>query len=70
MKKAGYTLLTVLICALSFTSCKKEWHCTCSYNNTVVFTKDLMNETKSKANDACSAYDSTVTGVVWNCTTY
>jgi hypothetical protein len=70
MKKAIYTVITILAVALSFTSCKKEWHCTCTYNNTVMFTKDLMNDTKSKAQTACSAYDTTVTGEIWTCTTY
>ncbi|MFI5196174.1 MAG: hypothetical protein ACHQD8_03725 [Chitinophagales bacterium] len=70
MKKAIYTVITILAVALSFTSCKKEWHCTCSFNNKVMFTKDLMNEVKSKAQTACSQYDSTVTGEVWSCTIY
>ena len=70
MKKAIYAVITILAVALSFTSCKKEWHCTCSFNNQVMFTKDLQNEVKSKAQTACSAYDSTITGEVWNCTIY
>jgi hypothetical protein len=70
MKKAIFSVITILVVALSFTSCKKEWHCTCSYNNMVMFTKDLNNQVKSKAETTCSQYDSTVAGQTWSCTIY
>lgn len=70
MKKATYFVIIVLICLVSFISCKKEYHCSCTFNNTVVFTKDLGSQVKKNATDQCSSYDSTIKGEVWNCTLY
>ena len=70
MKKAIYIVITILVCVLSFVSCKKEYHCSCSFNNQVMYTKDLMNQTKSNAQSQCSQYDTTVTGETWNCTIF
>ncbi len=70
MKKAGFLAFTLFIGILSFVSCRKEYHCHCSYNNNVVYSADLGNQTKSNAEKACNVYDSTITGEVWNCTIY
>ena len=70
MKKAIFVVILTLAGALSFTSCKKEWHCTCSYNNKVVYTEDPMNNVESKAQEKCNQYDSTITGEIWTCTIY
>lgn len=70
MRKATYTVIIILFCILTFSSCEKEYHCGCTFNNTVVYTKDLGRETKKNAESQCSSYDSTVVGEVWTCTLY
>ncbi len=50
-------LLVAVVSALSVTSCKKDYTCTCtytsgSYNYTSVYT---VHNTKKKATDACTA---------------
>lgn len=68
MKKAIYTSVVILSGIISFTSCRKEYHCNCSYNNELVYTKDLGNQSMSDAKTLCSRYDTTVTGETWLCT--
>jgi hypothetical protein len=67
MKKA---ILIMLIGAIGLTSCQKEYHCACTFNNTVVYTKDLGTHTKDDATTLCSAYDTTIVGEPWKCTLY
>lgn len=68
MKKVIYTGTIILFAALSFTSCKKEYHCSCTYNNTLVYTKDLGNQSLKDAKNICSRSDTTVAGETWSCT--
>jgi hypothetical protein len=71
MKKVIYTGLIIFIGIFFFASCKKNYHCQCTYNNTVVYTEDMGSETSDKAKKRCSVYDSTgIPGEVWLCTTY
>lgn len=55
---------------LGFASCKKNYHCQCSFNNTIQMTTDLGSQTKDDAKAQCDAYDSTVTGEKWTCVIY
>lgn len=69
MRKAVIVLATV--CGVVyFSSCKKMYHCVCTFDNHVKYTKDLGSMYEDKAQAACSAYDSTVTGEAWKCTIY
>ncbi len=70
MKKATYTGIIILLGVLSFVSCKKEYHCHCTYNNVIVYNADLGNQTKKNADKICSGYDTTITGENWTCTIY
>ena len=70
MKKAIYTVITFLLAVCFFASCEKEYHCACTFNNSVIYTKDLGDQYKNNAQTECSSYDSTVKGEVWNCTLY
>jgi len=71
MKKVSYIVITVLIGLICFASCKKEYHCECTYNNQLITTIDLGNQTKSNATSTCSKYDtSTIPGEVMVCTVY
>ncbi len=70
MKKATYTIVFVLVGMLGLFSCKKDYHCSCTYNNTVVYTADLGDQTINNARNTCSNYDTTITGEVWTCTIY
>ena len=70
MKKTTYAIVFVLACMLSFFSCKKDYHCSCTYNNKVVYNVDMGDQTKDNANNRCGGYDSTIAGEVWTCTIY
>lgn len=70
MKKVTYTLVVAMLCTLTMISCKKRYHCACSYQNKVTYTEDLGVESENDARNKCSSYDSTVTGEVWTCNIY
>jgi len=70
MKKATYTIICITVGLLSLASCKKSYHCSCSFNNRMVYTVDLGREYEDNAKEKCSSYDSTITGEVWNCGIY
>ena len=70
MKKATYTVIIFLAAVVTFASCEKDYHCACTFNNSVIYTKDLGAQYKNNAQNECSSYDSTVVGEVWNCTIY
>jgi hypothetical protein len=70
MKKATRTVIILLLAVISIASCKKEYHCHCTFDNNVVKNVDLGNQTKDNANKMCSAYDTTLPGEVWTCTVY
>ena len=70
MKKATYTIILVALGLVFFASCKKQYHCTCTFRNQVVYTEDLGLGFEKNAQDKCSSYDTTVTGEVWNCKIY
>ncbi len=70
MKKVIYTAIIVTLGMVSLVSCKRTYHCKCSYNNRQVFSKDLGAQAESKAQEMCSSYDTTVPGEIWTCTTY
>ncbi len=69
MKKATYTIIVLLAMASMF-SCKKIYHCSCSYNNVVVYNADLGSQVQSNAQTQCSNYDTTIKGEAWTCTIY
>lgn len=72
MKKAFYTTLSIftLIVLCATTSCKKNYKCSCTFNNKIMYTTEINNETKKNAQDDCNRNDSTVQGEVWNCSLY
>lgn len=70
MKRLTYTGILIIAGLISFVSCKKEYHCNCMYNNTLVRSVDLGNQTKDNATKMCNSYDSSVVGEVWTCTVY
>ncbi len=70
MKKATYSIVFVLVGMLSLFSCKKDYHCACTYNNLVVYNVDLGNQTEKNARNTCSNFDTTIRGEVWTCTIY
>ena len=51
-------------------SCKKDYHCSCTFRNNNVYSTDLGAQYKNDAQNKCNAYDSTVQGETWNCTLY
>ncbi len=70
MKKAFYTVIVLGVLLISSGSCKKVYHCSCTFNNKVMLNKDLGSQTADDAKEICSGYDSTVAGETWNCTIY
>jgi hypothetical protein len=69
MRKAVIVII-ILSGIVYLSSCKKLYHCACTYNNKVVFTKDIGSQVEDNAKDICTSYDSTITGEAWNCTIY
>ncbi len=70
MRKVTLTVIIILFCSFSFVSCEKEYHCGCTFNGSVVYTKDLGYQYKTNAKNTCTGYDTVVTGEVWNCVLY
>lgn len=71
MKKLVFPVTVAFVLGIfSLTSCSKNYHCQCSYQNTIKLTKDLGHMVKGDAETACSSYDTTVTGEKWNCVLY
>ena len=71
MKKIA-TIATLALFAVAFTSCKKDYTCTCkvTVNGQVVteVTNDLGKQTKKDAEAACSAKVANVGGASMSCT--
>lgn len=67
MKKA---IVIMLIGIVGMSSCQKVYHCSCTYNNVVVYTKDLGTHTKDDATTMCNSFDTTVKGQDWTCMLY
>lgn len=70
MKQFVFSGIIILLAMLMMVSCKKHYRCSCSYRNTVVYTKDLGNVVEKNALETCSSYDTTVPGEKWTCTLY
>lgn len=71
MRKTIYIAAVASVGLLTFTtSCKKNYRCSCSFNNKIMYTRDLGTQSESKAQEICSSYDTSVTGEVWNCSVY
>lgn len=49
MKKVLYTVVILAIGVSFLPSCKKEYHCQCTYNNQLVRTVDMGNQTSDNA---------------------
>lgn len=68
MTKSIRILIWVAVAGvISMASCTKNYHCQCTYNNTVRLNKDLGVQTRENALDECEGYDSTVVGEKWTC---
>ncbi|OJW83950.1 MAG: hypothetical protein BGO69_09470 [Bacteroidetes bacterium 46-16] len=68
MKKWIITAIaSCAIGALSLTSCKKDYHCTCTYNGSVVYDQDLGHMSHSDAKDQCNQQSTSVLGQTWAC---
>ena len=71
MIKGIFKIMVVfLLGVFLFSSCKKDYHCQCSYQNQIRLVKDLGQMVKKNAQDACDSYDTTVAGEKWNCIIY
>jgi len=71
MKRGIVQVVLLAVVAIAFfASCKKDYHCQCSYNNQVMLVKDLGSQVHGDAQTTCNGYDSTVTGEKWNCVIY
>ncbi len=70
MKKVVYSAAVLFVVMASMVSCKRVYNCNCSYNNKVVYSKDLGSMTAEDAKNKCSSYDTTIVGEKWNCTLY
>jgi branched-subunit amino acid transport protein AzlD len=68
MKKL-FPIMAIAVVGILFTSCKKDYTCTCTETDnsstpatTATVTFSLGKQTKSKATDMCNAEQTTVTG--------
>ena len=68
MKKVIFTV--IILGTLSMFSCKKIYHCSCTYNNAVVYNQEIGSQYQNDAQNKCNAYDTTIIGEAWNCTIY
>lgn len=69
MKKIA-PIAALALLAVSFTSCKKNYKCTCTWTMAGVSqsaTTDLGKQKKSDAEAACSAKATSVAGVTYSC---
>lgn len=69
MKKLLRVALVLgVVFSICGTSCVKNYHCVCTYNNQIRMDKYMGARTKDNAVDECEGYDSTVAGEKWTCT--
>lgn len=69
MKKIA-PIAALALLAVSFTSCKKDYKCTCTVTYAGISTSstaDLGKQTKKDAEAACTAKATTVNGVTATC---
>jgi hypothetical protein len=69
MKKSLLIVMAIVGASVLF-SCKKDYHCSCSFNNNLVYSVDLGNQYKDNAQSTCNGYDTTVKGETWQCVVY
>lgn len=67
MKRGIHYIIVIALGVFCFVSCKKDYHCQCSYQNQIKLVKDLGSQVQSDAQDMCNGYDTTVTGEKWTC---
>lgn len=63
MKKLSLLSVAALIVATSFTSCKKDYTCTCTTSGTGISASSstVINDTKANAEETCDKGDATTT---------
>ena len=63
--------LIIAIAALgmsfAFTSCEKNYTCTCTWNGNVVSSQELGKMSRSEAEDQCNTNSTSVLGQTWDC---
>lgn len=67
MKKITFIAAITLLGSAAFTSCKKDYHCTCTYNGNTVYDQDLGNTTHKDAENQCNEQSTSVAGQTWSC---
>lgn len=68
MKKGIFQVVVAFVLGVFLlSSCRKDYHCQCSYQNQIKLIKDLGQMTKGDAEESCASYDTTVTGETWTC---
>lgn len=66
MKKV--MILAAALFAVSFTSCKKEYTCECTYTNTTLNSTSTIKSTKKDAEDKCNTLSSAAAAIGGSCT--
>ncbi|MBC7554827.1 MAG: hypothetical protein H7257_12710 [Taibaiella sp.] len=66
-KRIVYVFAIAVTGVVLFASCRKNYHCQCSYQNQIRLNKDLGSKVKSDAQEECDSYDTTITGEKWTC---
>jgi hypothetical protein len=70
MKKLLLSIAACALVATTMTSCKKEYTCDCTLTDggTTLTASYTLKNTKKKAEDACTAYQTTVGTATYKCT--
>lgn len=66
MKKLTIIAATAFL-AVSFTSCKKDYTCECTYSNTALNSTSTVKTTKKDAEDKCNTLNTAASPVGGTC---
>ncbi|MBS1593335.1 MAG: hypothetical protein JST76_05855 [Bacteroidetes bacterium] len=66
MKNKLFILIVSAIAVTSFSSCKKDWTCTCDTSGQTT-NHEIDNETLLNARSKCKSYEGSVLGVTTTC---
>ncbi len=67
MKSKLTLMIFAVVAVTSFSSCKKDWTCTCNTSGQTT-NHSIDNETLLNARSKCKSYEGSVLGVTTSCT--
>jgi hypothetical protein len=70
MNKIAATFVIAISFIFVFSSCKKDYTCSCTYNNQVAYTVNIGEYTKSDAQSLCDTNTHVIPGETLTCTVH